>query len=423
MKERLRVAASAHAPKAQDFPGFDSLRLLAAIAVIYSHAFVIVGPARGARSLPLKITYNLAEYGVYTFFILSGFLLARSLTAKPDPISYTINRALRILPGFIFYSLVIGLLVGPLFTSAGASVYFSDIQTSGFFRWGLDSLSDMTLPGLYAYAGEYSTVVNGSLWSLHYEALSYVLLLMLWLLLRSCDAVAAAFACLSVAVLASPLLAVQLQSIAHTVPYFAGGVAMNSLHARFGVNSRGAAISLGAFLLSALFGAPSLAYAVFGAYLIVFIGERPSPISPLVRRVGDLSYGLYLFGWPAEQIVVQYTGTASPWLVFVASTAIAALFAGVSFHMIEKHAMKWRHPVALQVMRGVDAVQRLTGRASISGFRGARLAFVVAGTVILLAPVQWWFVLESVGIMIVASLAGFAAAALGYRVVCGKPIG
>src|SRR5262245_33421710 len=89
------------------FPGFDSLRLLAALSVLLTHAFAIAEQ----RSI------STGDYGVYTFFIISGFLLTRSLSLNPDPVQFAVNRALRIVPGFMFCILVTAVLIGPIVSS------------------------------------------------------------------------------------------------------------------------------------------------------------------------------------------------------------------------------------------------------------------------------------------------------------------
>lgn len=397
------------------FPGFDSLRLLAATAVIYCHAFIILRAPSAAPGLFERVTYDLAEYGVHTFFIISGFLLARSLAFNPDPIGYGVNRVLRILPGFVFYTCVTGLVLGPLLTPVALGAYFADPQTHGLFRWGIESLADATLPGLFAYDGPYAGVLNGSLWSLHYEALSYVLLLALWLLLRSATNVAAAMTVLAAAVWLSPVAATWLESLSYTLPYFAGGVLMSVVYARVGVTLVGAATCVVVFALCALLGWAGVAYAVVGPYAIVFLGERVNPVSKLVGRVGDLSYGLYLFGWPIEQALVQVTRVRSPWALFVTATLVAAVLAAVSYHAVEKHAMRWRRPVSDHFKRPIDALTRRLGSAAIPAAQAARYAFVACAVAILLAPSQWWFVVDSVSILVVVSGATFALAGATLR--------
>jgi peptidoglycan/LPS O-acetylase OafA/YrhL len=400
------------------FPGFDSLRLLAATAVIYCHAFIILRQPSAEPDLFERVTYDLAEYGVYTFFIISGFLLARSLAANSDPIVYSVNRILRILPGFVLYTCVVGFVIGPLLTSMDRGAYFADPRVYGLFRWGLESLSDSTLPGVFAYDGRFAGVLNGSLWSLRYEALSYILLLALWSLFRSAEPVAAVMTVLSAVVWLSPSASSRLASLAYTLPYFSGGVLMHVVYTRVGVTTGGAVLSAIVFVLVALLGWPGLAYAVAGAYVVVFLGERANPLSRLVGRTGDLSYGVYLYGWPIEQALVQVTRVRSPWMLFAAATLITIVFAAVSYHAVEKHAMRWRRAVSNRLEQVVDALVRWLGSAAGPAQLAARGVFIVAAGAILLAPRQWWFVLESVGILTTASAAAFVLSGLALRRTC-----
>src|SRR4051794_20970106 len=80
------------------FAGFDGLRLLAALAVLYSHAFPIANAYDTDEPLGrlLGIGNVLGVYGVYTFFIISGYLLAHSLERDGSGLRFALNRTLRI---------------------------------------------------------------------------------------------------------------------------------------------------------------------------------------------------------------------------------------------------------------------------------------------------------------------------------------
>src|SRR5688572_24255025 len=120
--------------KPRHFQGFDGLRLFAAIAVIFSHAFLIATGSEESEPFTMLLGRgNIAGlYGVFTFFIISGFLLARSLTSNPSAITYAVNRGLRILPAFLFCTVVVALVIGPLFSSMPARQYFSSPEVSSF---------------------------------------------------------------------------------------------------------------------------------------------------------------------------------------------------------------------------------------------------------------------------------------------------
>src|SRR6185503_4610228 len=91
------------------------------------------------------------------------------------------------------------------------------------------------------------------------------------------------------------------------------------------------------------------AFAFLGSYIIVFLGERPNPGSKLAGKIGDCSYGLYLYAWPAEQIRRQFTGATSPFWLFLGALPLAGTFAFLSCHLIERPAMKRRGAVAAWV--------------------------------------------------------------------------
>jgi peptidoglycan/LPS O-acetylase OafA/YrhL len=69
--------------------------------------------------------------------------------------------------------------------------------------------------------------------------------------------------------------------------------------------------------------------------------NRRLPVVP-AARFGDLSYGLYIYGWPIEQCVIYFSGGTAPWWeVFLISVALAVPAAFLSWHLIEKRC-RWR---------------------------------------------------------------------------------
>jgi peptidoglycan/LPS O-acetylase OafA/YrhL len=90
---------------ARRFPLFDSLRAIAAIAVLCTHA---AGPAQAAAEGALARPFaTRLGVGVAIFFVISGFLLYRPFlsahvlgTARPRLGSYALGRFLRIYPAY-----------------------------------------------------------------------------------------------------------------------------------------------------------------------------------------------------------------------------------------------------------------------------------------------------------------------------------
>jgi len=73
------------------------------------------------------------------------------------------------------------------------------------------------------------------------------------------------------------------------------------------------------------------------------------PIGALLGRAArilqgaDLSYGLYLFAWPVQQVVATYGWASSPSSFIIISTVFAALLAAASWYGLEQPLMRrWR---------------------------------------------------------------------------------
>ena len=403
--------------KTDHFAGFDGIRLVAAIAVILSHAFVIAGGTNedglliqllGGR----KVLGVLGDYGVATFFIISGFLLSRSLRSNPSIVTYAVNRTLRIVPAFAVCILVSAFVIGPIGTGLPLSAYFSSSAPWTFVGHALNGFTDWSLPGVFAYDGELAKQVNGSLWSLRYEALSYVFLLLVWTACRSATLATWVVVAVAIGTWTSPFVTAHVLGLAYTLPYFAGGVLMQWVHARYGTNRTMAVASAFLLVMAGVFHLQTQAFAVLGAYLVVFFGERQNPGSKLAGKIGDCSYGLYLYGWPVEQLLRQLTGTTDPMFLFVTALALTWTLAFLSCHFIERPAMKHRRALASRI-RAVAG--KCFGGALAPATGGAKIAFV-AGAAFLLTAGHWWLVIQSIGELALVMLAGAVLAVLVHRI-------
>jgi peptidoglycan/LPS O-acetylase OafA/YrhL len=391
------------------FPGFDGLRLLAALSVAFSHSFLIAAGSHEGDLIGQWFGSNsLGLYGVYTFFIISGFLLAQSLSQKSGAVQFAINRILRIYPGLIFCVLVTVMLLGPIGSSLSWQQYFGDPSLVEYVKHTLSCLCvDNELPGVFAYQGGLlPKVVNGALWSLSYEVLSYLLLLLVWLTFRNISAVGVTFAMFGIWAMFSPSVAHDvIPGVAYTLPYFAGGVFVYIIYHWFGLGGWMAACCFAGLLLSVVFGVQSYAYAFLGAYLIAFLGNRPNVGSTVAGRAGDLSYGIYLFHWPVLQLVKQYSQTENPFLLMTVAAPFIVGAATVSYHLVERRALGLKKPLYRILQKQLAFRDLIEQRAAQFA---ATLAFLVAGTVILTSPeARWWFVTRS--LVEIAAWSGIAA--------------
>lgn len=391
MKEDKDFKRTAAAP----FPGFDGLRLLAAFGVLVSHGMLM---PTGTEPLEVvaRTVGRIGYWGVFTFFIISGFLLARSLAQEPDALRFAVNRLLRIYPGLIACAVVTAFGLGLLGTALPWQAYLAHDDALGYVGLTAQCLCARGwLPGVFGYeaSDELRSIINGSLWSLSYEVLSYTLLLALWLALRSVRATVFALMALAAATLALPAAHERLAGVAFTLPYFAGGALMYLVYERFGVQRAVALACAAGVALAASFGGLALAYATLGAYVVVYLGTRPNPGSALSARVGDLSYGVYLYGWPVQQLVKQATQSTDPWLMLALSAAATCVCAWVSSRCIERPALRLKAPVTA-ALRGLVSGAGLCDPSRVRVQRaGATGAFLLGTVVVLFSPWPlWWYV-------------------------------
>jgi len=325
------------------FPGFDGLRFAAAISVLFSHAFLIAEGNEDGEPLRYLLGPGniIGLYGVFTFFVISGFLLTGSLASRPGAVQFSINRLLRIVPGFLFCIAATSLVIGACVTPLALRAYYTQPETYAYIWSSFGCLCDSwQAPFRFEAHPTLVSVKNGSLWSLSYEVLSYLFLLWLWVLLRRPLLVAGVAGLAALLTVLSPNVNKMMPGIAYTLPYFSGGVIMYVVYQRFGTTPRLAWASLGFICISALIGFQHYAFAIFGAYIIVFLAERPNIGSRFAQRWGDLSYGAYLFGWPIEQLVQQLTGLRSGWQLFACSLPVVFACAAVSWWAIESPCLK-----------------------------------------------------------------------------------
>lgn len=321
------------------FPGFDGIRLVASLSVLVSHAYLIAenSEARDPATRLLGKDHILGKYGVYTFFIISGFLLTRSLSRDGNALTFTRNRVLRILPGFVFSAAFVALIIGPMVTTQPLADYFRQPATYRYIASSVRCFCDnWEAPFTWPVAGDLATALNGSLWSLSYEVLSYMVLLWLWVILRHPARVAAVLVAAALASMVSKPAEQFMLALAYTLPYFAAGVGMFIVYRRFGTNRIGALVSALFLVVAAVFGVFGYAFMLFATYLVVFFAERPNPGSRFARRAGDLSYGIYLFGWPIEQFLKIHTGASSGEVLFLYAVVPTLALAALSWWVVER---------------------------------------------------------------------------------------
>lgn len=328
---------------------FDAVRLAAALTVLASHAYVLTGhPDDEPVARLLGHTIDGGGLAVAAFFVLSGFLIARSAQLHPWR-DYVRARVLRIWPAFVVAVLLQTLVIGTAFTSRPAMAYLGDPATWVAVARSLVFSPPLGLPGVFD-ANPLPRAVNGSLWTLRIEALCYAGLLALslagllrpvrvllplaggWALL---SAVLAARAGLAPAFLASLTVA----SIVDCVLHFLMGAAVWVYADRVPLRGSFALALAAAFAITAGTGLAPLTLHLALPYIVFWFGlARPVAVPPL-----DISYGTYLYAFPVQQAVVATAGPAIGASGLVLAAAPLTVLLGLASRLwIEQPALRLR---------------------------------------------------------------------------------
>src|SRR5260370_13150109 len=150
---------------------YDVLRLLAAVLVLVSHAFALLGRAEPAVAL----THDTLGFdGVLIFFAMSGILVATSWPGDPRSLAFATKRALRLLPGLFVSCFVTAYVLGVAFTDLGIRTYLFSLGPVKYVVTNTLMLTNYSLPGVFSHNP--SSTVNGSVGTLPVAVKAYVLL-------------------------------------------------------------------------------------------------------------------------------------------------------------------------------------------------------------------------------------------------------
>jgi len=331
---------------------FDTLRLLAATAVIFSHAFLLATGRQDNEPL-MRLTGGqtiLGVVGVFVFFVISGYLVTESWVRSPSLPRFALKRALRIYPGLAACILVLTFGLGPAISSLSLGEYLSSYGTYDFLGANLLLHTDHnSLPDVWFTSRDLGHILDGPLWSLPVEVAMYVMVAALGAsrLLR----VPVLAALLGVGLLAIALDASNWHdwdftgSVLWLLAFFVMGMLLQRLGPR-ALDGRIALLALAGLTASVPLHAFILMFPLCGGYLVIYLAlNRALPIIP-AARFGDLSYGLYIYGWPVEQTLLYLRPDASWWELFLIAYPATAVVAFLSWHFVEKRALRLK-PAAL----------------------------------------------------------------------------
>jgi peptidoglycan/LPS O-acetylase OafA/YrhL len=335
---------------------FGVLRLFLAALVIVSHTPELADGNSG-REVLTRLTGTLSSGGlaVFGFFIVSGYLITGSFVQSTSLASFAKKRIARIYPAFVVSSLLCLFVVAPL---AGTVL---DLGSPRVWIGSIVRIAILAQPRVEgAFPGQYYndpiSALNGAAWTIQYEFACYILAALLGLagLYRRRGGVA--------------LLALVLLIAAQTVPadaiaaltkgrVFAGapafifklpgmfltGAAFYVYRDRLRLSIAGSIVAAaGLCIILPIAPLTDIGVAIFGGYLL-FAAARFGG-DTMIGRINDrndISYGLYLYAWPIEQLLIRYVGSASLVLLGMMTLILAAACGWASWLLVERPVLLW----------------------------------------------------------------------------------
>lgn len=324
---------------------FDFLRFFAAALIILTHSYALSHGDHSKEILHI-LTNGLEDFGTVAlkaFFIISGFLITQSYERTNDILIFFKSRALRIFPGLIFVVFMTTFILGPLVTKHSAADYFSDFLTYKYLLSVFLIKIQVHLPGVFEN-NIYKGVVNGSLWTLLYEFGCYIVVGLLGITEMLKKRVVLAVFITSFFLHFLDIDSFTLYHSLYFLTYFMSGAVLYMYREYIYISSKFAVVCVILLCISSVLGALKVTMPMLGTYIIIYLAYNPKIKLNSFASKGDFSYGLYIFGFPIQQLIVQrFGGSMNSYLNFVISFPLVLACAFISWHLIEKECLKLKH--------------------------------------------------------------------------------
>lgn len=335
---------------------FNFIRLVASIFVILEHSWPLSGSEPSGF---LKFTGSLGFFAVRIFFIISGYLIYQSYIRSQSDWVYLYKRCLRIFPGLIVVTIVAMFIVGPIVTQKSLYDYFHHPLLWSYLRNIFLFKIQWELPGVFNN-NVYSNIVNGSLWTLIYEFIFYISLIVMAKLkfFKNKGTLLIIFAILFVIrilVYIYPLDNKFIFFLVHTDLnllfliefglFFLSGIILYQYKEKVTLNNFMFIAVCALWIISMYSEYLLFSSLIFLPYIVFFLSTHPRLLFlNNYMKFGDYSYGLYIYAFPVQQLIYYSMGEKlNVYAMMLLSIVCTIPLAVFSWHLIEEPALKLKH--------------------------------------------------------------------------------
>ena len=330
---------------------FDFLRLLFAAFVVVHHCYPISGISE--QDPLFYFSHGSLSYsylGVRGFFIISGYLIFQSLFRSKNILDYLVKRILRIYPALLVV-LIISMLACSFVFDGSISSYFSQKSTLTYVPVNLSLIKlQNSITGVFE-DNPLKSAINGSLWTIIYEFSMYLFLIPFLFLRRFSSSQKTIIISAVVAILFFGRITLVAYKDVHIgalafgqwvqfALLFMSGALLSEMKIET-YKYRYALLVVCAllfFLMMPFKYYEYVQYFILPPIVIIIGAEAFRGISDIGKKFGDVSYGVYIYGFPIQQFLMHYF-SFSVLELLLWSLPLSILFGWLSWHHIEKHAL------------------------------------------------------------------------------------
>jgi len=333
---------------------FDFLRLLFASAVVITHSYPLSGMLESdilSRMTSGQISF--AYLGVKGFFIISGFLIFKSLLRCDNLLDFYWKRILRLFPALIVILLLTVLLAPMVYESSIPYLKNKSVLTYIPHNLSLFFLQSK-IEGVFEN-NPYKGSINGSLWTICYEFSMYIMVSLLFFIRKKSFVKTVVFLLFIFSFALSLfyphflygfLVRLQLNSsiFYNLMCFFTGGMLLTYVDIRNKKLENMLIIAALIIFIVSIYLKISIYTCNFTLpILVILIGKRSTKyINKVGDVLGDISYGIYIYSFPIQQTLMYFFKLDTIPLM-ICSLILSFLMGYLSWHLVEKKALGYKN--------------------------------------------------------------------------------
>lgn len=351
------MRAKARLNRAQDAQSLNWLgpvRMAVIAFIAFGYASTLPRGPQEAEYLRL-FGFDPSWYGISILFMISGFLALRSLERHGSPQKFLLSRIGRNLPTLAIFAFMVVLIAFPLLGVPLDGALGNGSQLQQHITYLVKVIScvspDMVTPGLLDNA-LYMCVIQGGLWTFRWGAIAFILTAILWalgglqrrstLFILTLGSIIC-YASLMVYTVQTPEAPSVLNPIAIGLrlgwAYLIGmcGYAFKDKLPRT-VFIPVVILCVAALQYTLLRWTPFIEISTgigFG-YLVYLAMTSKTALPKPLKHLPDLSLGLYVFNWPAGQIMLLLIPSLTPLPLFALSFPVTIILALSTWFLVSR---------------------------------------------------------------------------------------